>query len=276
LRSNSSVWVFDASNLSFLREDHFDNPMLCVSLRLNPDLGIDLKRAPAVGVSHQFLYDLHVFPIHHQQAGKGVPKRVPAYVLFDPGSQGCRTNDIREQAIRPIGVSAASTRACEQPIIRLSVGAVLFPGPELGGKHWVHGHRTGASDCSVFMRSTLVFLLSEVFDSSKRTVCNEFRIVGSKALVDLMHMIGVPTKNLARICFGTGRGPVFYLFVKSRERPANSDAGIPVIRTYQLRASISLAVRPQSDKIFSIPWPPTSLAERILPGVRLKRGAGAG
>jgi hypothetical protein len=27
LRSNSSVWVFDASNLSFLREDHFDNPM---------------------------------------------------------------------------------------------------------------------------------------------------------------------------------------------------------------------------------------------------------
>jgi hypothetical protein len=52
LRSNSSVWVFDATNLSFLREDHFDNPMQCVSLRLNPGLGIDLKRAPAVGASH--------------------------------------------------------------------------------------------------------------------------------------------------------------------------------------------------------------------------------
>jgi hypothetical protein len=66
------VWVFDASNLSFLREDHFDNPMQCVSLRLNPGLGIDLKRAPAVGVSHQLLYDLHVFPIRHQQAGEAV------------------------------------------------------------------------------------------------------------------------------------------------------------------------------------------------------------
>ena len=43
------LWVFDASNLSFLREDHFDNPMQCGSLRLNPGLGIDLKRAPAVG-----------------------------------------------------------------------------------------------------------------------------------------------------------------------------------------------------------------------------------
>jgi hypothetical protein len=48
LRSNSSVWVFDATNLSFLREDHFDNPMQYVPLRLNPGLGIDLKRAPAV------------------------------------------------------------------------------------------------------------------------------------------------------------------------------------------------------------------------------------
>src|ERR1700722_8797275 len=64
LRSNSSAWVFDASNLSFLREDHFDNPMQCVSLRLNSGLGVDLKRAPAVGVSHQLLYDLHVFPIN--------------------------------------------------------------------------------------------------------------------------------------------------------------------------------------------------------------------
>jgi hypothetical protein len=43
--------------------------------------------------------------------------------------------------IQQAWVSAASTRACEQPIIRLSVGAVLFPGPELGGKDWVHGHR---------------------------------------------------------------------------------------------------------------------------------------
>src|SRR6202042_2444716 len=39
----------------------------------NPGLGIDLKRAPAVGVSHQLLYHLHVFPIRHQQAGKAVP-----------------------------------------------------------------------------------------------------------------------------------------------------------------------------------------------------------
>ena len=38
LRSNSSVWVFDANNLSFLREDHFDTPMQCVSFRLNPGL----------------------------------------------------------------------------------------------------------------------------------------------------------------------------------------------------------------------------------------------
>jgi hypothetical protein len=66
------VWVFDASNLSFLREDHSDNPVQCVSLRLNPSLGIDLKRAPAVGVSHQLLYDLHGFPIRHQQAGEAV------------------------------------------------------------------------------------------------------------------------------------------------------------------------------------------------------------
>jgi hypothetical protein len=76
-----------------------------------------------------------------------VPKRVPAYVLSDPGSQGCRANDMCEQPIRPIRVSAASTRACEQPLISLSVGAVLFPGPELGGKHWVHG--TGLREAAV-------------------------------------------------------------------------------------------------------------------------------
>jgi hypothetical protein len=42
--------VFDASNLSFLREDHFHDSMQRIPPRLNPDLGIDVKRAPAVGV----------------------------------------------------------------------------------------------------------------------------------------------------------------------------------------------------------------------------------
>jgi|HubBroStandDraft_2_1064218.scaffolds.fasta_scaffold264431_2 hypothetical protein len=68
--------------------------MQCVPLCLNPGLGIDLKRAPAVGVSHQLLYHLHVFPIRHQQAGKAV-KGVPSYVLSDPGSQGCRASHVR-------------------------------------------------------------------------------------------------------------------------------------------------------------------------------------
>ena len=52
--------------------------MQCVPLRLNPGLGIDFKRTPAVGVSHQLLYDLHIFPIRYQHGGEAVPERVPA------------------------------------------------------------------------------------------------------------------------------------------------------------------------------------------------------
>jgi hypothetical protein len=68
--------------------------MQCAPLRLNPSLGIDFKRAPAVGVSHQLLYDLHVFPIRYQHGGKAVPESVPADVLRNPGTYRCRANDV--------------------------------------------------------------------------------------------------------------------------------------------------------------------------------------
>lgn len=46
-----------------------------------------------------------------------------------------------QQAVRPVGVSALGTRACEHPILGLRVRAVLLPAPKVGGKNWVHGYR---------------------------------------------------------------------------------------------------------------------------------------
>src|SRR6266481_9002812 len=63
-----------------------------------------------------------------------VPKRVPTHMLLDSGTCYSRTDNARKKDIWPVRVLALGTRAREQPIIGLTVRAVLFPGPKFGGE----------------------------------------------------------------------------------------------------------------------------------------------
>src|SRR5467141_2905850 len=62
-------------------------------------------------------------------------------MLLNSGTNYGRPHDARKNDIWPISVVALATRAREHPIVRLIVRAGLLPGPEFGGKNWIHGHR---------------------------------------------------------------------------------------------------------------------------------------
>src|SRR5271157_4109586 len=71
--------------------------MLRLALRLNSSLRIDLQRAPAVRVTHEFLHYFHVLSVCHQHGRKAVAERVPADVLPNPGAEGCWADHTRKK-----------------------------------------------------------------------------------------------------------------------------------------------------------------------------------
>ena len=77
-----------------MQQDHLDNPMLCLPLRLDPCLRIDLKCGSAICMPHEFLHDLHVLPVRHQQGGEAAPERVPADMLPVDRPLGWRDEDL--------------------------------------------------------------------------------------------------------------------------------------------------------------------------------------
>src|SRR5271157_1801603 len=105
--------------------------MLRLALRLNSSLRIDLQRAPAVRVTHEFLHYFHVLSVCHQHGRKAVAERVPADVLPNPGAEGCWADHTRKKDVRPVRVPAPTVRTGKYPVLRLAVHAVLLPTPQL-------------------------------------------------------------------------------------------------------------------------------------------------
>src|SRR5271157_5171744 len=105
--------------------------MLRIALCLKSSLRINLQRAPAVGMTHEFLHHFHILPVRHQHCGKAVPERVPADVLLNPGAGSRRAHHARKKDVGPVRVSASTVRTRKYPVVRLAERAVLLPGPEL-------------------------------------------------------------------------------------------------------------------------------------------------
>src|ERR1700686_717333 len=82
----------------------------------------------------------NVFAVRHEHRAKSVAERVPADMLLNSRTQRSRPEDAGDEDIWPIRVLAVGMWASEQPIMRLSVWAVLLPGPELRRENGIHGY----------------------------------------------------------------------------------------------------------------------------------------
>src|SRR5271157_702820 len=112
--------------------------MLGLPLCLNSSLGIDFQCATTARVPHEFLHNLHVLSVCHQNGGKGVAERMPPDLLSNSRARCGRSKDAGKQYIWLIRALAEGVWAREHPVISLSVQAVVLPGPELRSENQVH------------------------------------------------------------------------------------------------------------------------------------------